>query len=67
MAKNTEIEKEIEKTEVEEILFTKEQIISSKKYANRRDVLGAILSSDKTYTSEQVESLLDKFMKGKVN
>jgi hypothetical protein len=55
------------KTDVkQEILFTKEQILASKKYSNRRDILGAILSSDKTYTLEQVDSLLEKFMKGKV-
>ena len=50
----------------QEVLFTKEQILTSKKYANRRDVLGAILSDNKSYTSEQVNSLLDKFMKGQV-
>ena len=55
------------KTETkQEILFTKEQILASNKYANRRDVLGAILSDDKTYTFEKVDSLLEKFMKGKV-
>lgn len=51
----------------EESKFTKEQILSSTKYANRRDALGVILSDDKTYTQEQVDTLLDKFMKGKVN
>lgn len=50
----------------QEVLFTKEQILASKKYSNRRDVLGAILKDDKTYTLEQVDSLLEKFMKGKV-
>lgn len=57
------------KTEIikEESMFTKEQILTSAKYANRRDALGVILSNDKTYTSEQVDSLLNKFMKGKVN
>ena len=57
------------KTEIikEESKFTKEQILSSKKYANRKDILGVILSNDKSYTIEQVDSLLDKFMKGKVN
>ena len=49
----------------QEVLFTKEQILASKKYSNRRDVLGAILT-DKNYTLEQVDSLLEKFMKGKV-
>ena len=50
----------------QENAFTKEQILASDKYANRRDVLGAILSDDKTYTFEKVDSLLEKFMKGKV-
>ena len=49
-----------------EVLFTKEQVLDSKKYSNRRDVLGAILVDGKTYTQEQVDSLLEKFMKGKV-
>jgi hypothetical protein len=50
----------------QESKFTKEQILASKKYSNRRDVLVAILGDDKSYTLEQVDSLLDKFMKGKV-
>ena len=51
----------------QEVLFTKEQILASKKYSNRRDALGAILVDGDTYTFEQVDSLLEKFMKGKVN
>ena len=53
-------------TEKPVILFSKEQILGSNKYANRRDVLGAILSDNDTYTLEKVDSLLDKFLKGKV-
>lgn len=49
-----------------ETLFTKEQILKSKKYANRRDALGAILKDDEEYTLKKVDSLLTKFMKGKV-
>ena len=55
------------KSEKQEVMFTKEQILASNKYANRRDVLGAILSDDDKYTFEKVDSLLEKFMKGKVN
>jgi hypothetical protein len=54
------------KSEKQEIKFTKEQILASSKYSNRRDVLGAILSDNDTYTFEKVDSLLEKFMKGKV-
>ena len=60
-------EKEI-KVEVkkQETLFTKEQILASKRYSNRRDALGAILADGESYTFEKVDVLLDKFMKGKV-
>ena len=49
------------------LAYSKEQIIASKKYENRRDVLGVILIDGEKYTLEKVDSLLDKFMKGKVN
>lgn len=47
--------------------YSKQQILGSNKYKNRRDVLGAILADGKMYTIEEVDSLLEKFMKGKVN
>lgn len=51
----------------QENVFTKEQILTSKKYSNRRDALGVVLSDDGKYTFDKVDSLLEKFMKGKVN
>lgn len=57
--------KKIEKEKIAaEVTFTKEQLLKSEKYANRRDVLTALLEDDKTYTLKQVDSLLDKFYKG---
>lgn len=50
----------------QEVMFTKEQILASNKYANRRDALNAVLTDEDVYTLEQVDSLLEKFMKGKV-
>ena len=47
--------------------YTKEQILSAKKYKHRRDALGVILVDGETYTLETVDSLLETFMKGKVN
>ncbi len=47
-------------------VHTKEQILCSKKYENRRDALGAILVDGESYTIEEVDSLLEQFMKGKV-
>lgn len=54
-------------TKQQETLFTKEQILAAKKYADRRDALGAILADGKEYTLNEVDALLEKFMKGKVN
>ena len=53
--------KKVEKKQ--EVMFTKEQILASNKYANRRDALGVVLD-DIDYTLEQVDELLEKFMKG---
>ena len=50
----------------QETVFTKKQILESKKYANRRDALNVILSDDFEGTSKKVDSLLNKFMKGQV-
>lgn len=49
-----------------EPVFTKEQILASGKYANRRDLVDALLNEGKTYKMETVDSMIEKFMKGKV-
>ena len=45
--------------------FSKKQIVMSAKYANRRDLVDSLLE-DKDYTIKEVDSLIDKYMKGKV-
>jgi len=54
-------------TKQQEALFTKEQVLASKRYADRRDALGVVLADGKEYTLKEVDALLEKFMKGKVN
>ncbi|HBF0844953.1 TPA: hypothetical protein KNP24_003768 [Clostridioides difficile] len=44
--------------------FTKEQIVNSKKYVNRKDLLNAILKEDKLYSFSEVENMINNFMKG---
>lgn len=46
--------------------FTKDQLMASKKYASRKDLIGALLAEDKTYTVEAVDALIEKYLKGKV-
>lgn len=55
---------ETNKTKV--VSFTKEQILSAAKFANRRDLLSQILNDDKTYTVEDVENTINKEMGRKV-
>ena len=49
-----------------EVVYTKEQLAGSKRYANRRDLLSALLESGKTYTLTEVDALINKFTKGAV-
>lgn len=46
--------------------FSKAQLLQSKKYAQQKDVLNALLASDHVYTLQEVESVIDNFLKGKV-
>lgn len=57
-------ENEIKK---EDVKFTKDQIIKSKKFKNRVDLIKVILQDNKSYTLEEVQKEIDKFMKRRVN
>jgi hypothetical protein len=47
--------------------FSKEQLLKSRRYSERRDMLAALLKDDKQYSHAEVEAAMDKFLKGKVN
>ena len=49
-----------------EAVYTKGKILSSGKYAARRDLLSALLKDGEAYTHAEVDKLIEKFMKGKV-
>lgn len=51
---------------MESTKFTKNQIMQSKRFKKRRDILNALLDEDKTYTTIEVEKILNTKMKGKV-
>lgn len=48
------------------VLFSKNQVLTFDRYANRRDLLSALLKDEKKYTIDQVDKLIQNFMKGKV-
>lgn len=49
-----------EKTEA---VFTKNQILSSANYRERRDLLSVLLKDDQQYTLQAVDQEIEKFMK----
>ena len=46
--------------------YKKEQLAASKRYANRRDLIRALLDSGKHYTLDEVDRLIESYMKGQV-
>lgn len=47
--------------------FSKSHILTFKRYAGRRDLLTQLLKDGKTYTLDQIDGLIQNFMKkGKV-
>lgn len=47
--------------------FTKEQLVASKRYATRRDLVSVLLEDGKQYTFDEVDKKIEDFKKGKVN
>lgn len=67
MESQKKAEDKAEKPEKKEPAFSKGQIIGSKKYQENKDILNALLEEKKSYTAKEVQVLLEKFQKGKVN
>jgi hypothetical protein len=49
-----------------ETKFTKEQLLKSKKYTDRKDIVNVLLKDGQTYSFSEVDALIKKYMKGKV-
>lgn len=49
------------------LTFTKSELMKSKRYILKRDILGALLSDDRRYTVREADTLIEQYMKGKVN
>ena len=46
-----------------ETKYTKGQLIKSKKYLDKVDLLNVLLQEDKSYSFSEVDSLINEFMK----
>lgn len=65
-ARKTATTEAVAKSGQTEPVFSKEQILASDRYANRRDLVDALLDTDKSYTLKTVDNLIEKYMKGQV-
>ena len=50
----------------DEILYSKEQIITSKKYSNRKDILNVLLKDDEEYRFSRLDEIIEEFMNKEV-
>ena len=53
-------------TKTKKPVFTKADLIKSKRYFHKRDILTAMLKDDVTYTLEQVDKLIKTFLSKEV-
>ena len=49
-----------------ETKYTKEQLIKSDVFSNKRDLLTALLIDGENYTVKETDELIKKYLKGKV-
>lgn len=48
------------------VLYEKEQILASNKYANKKDVINALWTDGSQKSIAEVDDMINKFMKGQV-
>lgn len=47
-------------------MFTKQELRESKRFEGQKDLLGALLDENKTYSIQEAEEALNEFLKGDV-
>lgn len=62
----TKIGEEEIKVVMNDNTYKKDQILKSKKYSDRVDVINVLLSENETYTISQVDKLIKDFMNSEV-
>lgn len=67
MGKDKKEYKEIKNVkEVEETVFDKDQLVSSKKFMNNKDVLSVLIEDGEKITTEEAQKRIETFKKRKV-
>ena len=50
----------------DEMLYSKEKIIASKRYSNRKDILNVLLKDDEEYSFSRIDEIIENFMNKEV-
>ena len=50
----------------DEVLYSKEQIIASKKYFKRKDILNVLLNDGEEYSFSRIDEIIENFMNKEV-
>ena len=67
MAKTTtKVGEEEIKVVMDDNKYSKQQILKSKKYSDKQDLINALLKDDTQYSITEVDELINDFMKGAV-
>ncbi|MDU4479652.1 hypothetical protein [Clostridium sp.] len=67
MAKTTtKVGEEEIKLVMDDNKYSKQQILKSKKYSDKQDLINALLKDDTQYSITEVDELINNFMKGVV-
>nr|WP_321026631.1 hypothetical protein [Clostridium neonatale] len=66
MAKTTTMVGDIKIKAVIDSKYTKQQILKSKRYSDKQDLINALLEDNGHYTLSQVDEIINDFMKGEV-
>lgn len=59
------VKKVTEQTQ-EAVKFSKQQLLTSKRYKHRVDLVNALLDENAAYSTDEVDALIEKYLKGKV-
>lgn len=44
--------------------YTKHNLLNSKRYIKQKDLINALLEDDRKYTLQEVDSIINKYLKG---
>ncbi len=56
----------MKETKQGETKYKKQELLKAERYRERKDLVGALLKDGREYSLEEVDAVIDKFVKGKV-